>query len=410
MGRGISEGQACMELFAVNRLLLAVPTCLTISLAVSCFLMAPAAAQNGQGHLPYGEYKLRTPPAYYQTGSGGANAVGLAVIPTLHGGSDSAEAAVEPLTGHIPGITMSIKVPANNPEYMFKFINHLKSQGKVVNLLMLGGHAQQPTYIDGREEQVNGISFGENRVLRPTAFDPNEAEKAIKAALARNDMKEARRLCENFKMMQSAAKAMAPGAEIILHSCYTGSSLGKNFSLAFAKALLAEKGGTLYAPYGEIGSVITAQKPGFIAGNQARAQQIVQLVRNFNYIQPGDAVVSNAVFASLVIPAGNRPPALPASCACLEKPAVWWSCDGAVTLGDGGWRDKYDVMHGSLGGSSIDFTFETPSDGSTGEGHLKLTSKPGQPLKYEGYKMVTYKRGKKVETPYKSPYYVQQEQ
>lgn len=252
------------------------------------------------------------------------------------------------------------------------------------------------------------------RNLTQEYFDPRAAESAIRLAIGKNDIKKAKELCDRMTLVKEASQALAPGAKVLVHSCYTGdaSQTVPLFLQSLGEALLGKNGGTIIAPKKPIGSKVLAEDDPKGFWNTVwqtavvRSTQIGQSIKSASYKQPGDAFVSTNTFSQIEIPKQDF--LVPAICKCLpEKPKKWWSIDGPIVLTGGGWRDSGDICQGTLGGDSVEFQWENPKYNERGFGQLKKVSKPGEPIKYEGHKTRTHKNG--VENKFTARYYVREE-
>lgn len=91
------------------------------------------------------------------------------------------------------------------------------------------------------------------------------------------------------------------------------------------------------------------------------------------------------------------------------KAMSWWSIDGNVTMGGDGWSDRYTNYHGSVGAIIVEFTWDEKDGSQSGTGKITQTSREGEPLHYDGYKLITVKRGKTLDNPERRHYVLEQQ-
>lgn len=307
---------------------------LGLVVAVFCAVLGVPtwAGQWDQGEASLQRLEGRMPPNYYFAPHGRTGkTVGVAFIPLgADKTKDSAVRGIPLLVNEMPAIDYVVPHPAKEPFYIFKFLQRLRQQGKQVDVLMVAGH-QEINDWNGLQG-VHGIVLSGSNFMndKGQVFDVNEAIKRINEANARGDLKSAKGDCEALQLIADGRKALAPGAEIIYHSCYGGHPLGRDRLRAIGKLLLGN-GGSIVGPEQPIGT--------WIMPDGSLSAQLIQSLHQGRFVYPGDAVVgtdsehSRLTFARLQIPAQNLP-AIPACCN-QQKPVpgdnivgLWERTDG----------------------------------------------------------------------------------
>jgi len=177
---------------------------------------------------------------------------------------------------------------------------------------------------------------------------------------------------------------MVPGAQLILHSCYLGSTDGNLLMNTLGTAFLGMNGGSAFGPSHPIGSkVLAGEAPakGVLSTISQtlviRSTQIAQSLKSLKYIRPGDAFISSNWYFKTTVPAGKLK--MPSHC----DPSKTGFFSSAPTI------SKTVQKNGrvEVGDSFIDFSW-TNSYGQSHKQRLSFTQppaslSPGQELKLE---------------------------
>lgn len=256
--------------------------------------------------------RLFHPDAYANIPEGrSGKTIGLAIIPRLHAKSDGGEKSIAELIGHIPAISMAITMPPNDPLYLSKFLKYLKSTGRKVDFLFIAGHGLQKI----ENDDVVAINLGsdESQRLTPAVLNVVALENEInKLEASGADPAKKKELCDKVDLIYEGAAALAPGAQLILHSCYAGHSDQTEMMKTFATAFLGVNGGSAIGPkYATRSEMLgtNSDPKGVVQTLSAtittRALQIGKIMRAKRYVRPGDAYLETQFYTELSVPANQ---------------------------------------------------------------------------------------------------------
>ncbi|MCA9802496.1 MAG: hypothetical protein KC777_11055 [Cyanobacteria bacterium HKST-UBA02] len=344
-------------------LLLLCCLCLLLLTPATCHA-GPIYGKKDRPPLPFERTtKLFTPDPYSSMPEGrSGKTYGIAVIPPITGTSDGGEKAIAELVGHIPAVSMVISLPKSDPLYLFKFLKYMKSTGRRVDFLLIAGHGLQT--ITQSDTQVFGIKLGSDKSqwLVPVALDLQAMNKELgELSTSESDPAKLKSLCDSLDLIYEGSSALAPGAQLVLHSCYAGHDDQTEMMRTFATAFLGVNGGSAIGPkYAIQSSVLGNVNPQGALSNlseiiKERALQVGKSLKARRYIKPGDAFIDTQFFTELAIPAGQiKVPA------CCGKDKEAWRKFIGLWLAPSGNR----IRVSSSGGNELKGIIETVAPGS----------------------------------------------
>ncbi len=236
--------------------------------------------------------KTSHPITYYRVPQGRTgNTIGVAFIPEGALSSRETDPAVKSIPGLVasmPGIDYVCEHPARSPFFIFEYLSQLAKQGKRVDLLFIGGH-QVVDYFPGTTtvNYLEGVSIAGSTFMntRGAVFNEGDAVKRIETLCNAGKTQLAKDDCKALRLIQQGRRAMAPGAEILYHSCYGGHrDIGLDKLKAIGDLILGGSGGSIVGPRQPVGSYSLKE-------DASSLTVFLESIRRGVHLKPGDVVV-----------------------------------------------------------------------------------------------------------------------